>query len=295
MALSHAYGGARQSWFGQGTLSADGETVELYAPNAASATITITGTFSGRITATGANRDDNITEGGRLLFQSGVGHTGRNYIEGDFTDYNKEFRIVAGAEKIIVRASNWVSGTATISIDANQAASTIFVNGPVHDAEQAAVRDFRAFTASTGAQSVIQNNSIAAVLKKTIDSGVNVHLVRRLFSNNRADSGESLEYFAVGNPSAILANVGTGINRRSLGAPSASAFEWGVDTTANLGQLGGFLGTGEILPRGAPYTRDFEVILAPGRGFGVIIQGAGNNVNNAVRVGITLEWYEEAI
>ena len=138
-------------------------------------------------------------------------------------------------------------------------------------------------------------NAIGAALKNPSDSGVNIFLKRRLFSNDRTSSQTALEYLAIGNPTDVLANVGGEFNLRSGGMASAASFEWEVDTLANLGTLGGFLGTGEVLPRGAPYTRNLEVMLEPGNGFGVRITGAGANLSQAARIGITLEWYEEDV
>lgn len=104
-----------------------------------------------------------------------------------------------------------------------------------------------------------------------------------------------LEYFAIGNPTDTLATAVSGINLRLGGPASAAVFQYEVDTVANLGTLGGFLGSGEILPRGVPYTRALDVIFPPATGFGVIIQGAGSNLGQAARIALTLEWYEELV
>lgn len=288
---------ANDSFSNQGTISAVSQTVELDAPGAASGIITIEGDFIGVIELTGGTILGNSVEGGRLLFRSGVGSIGRNIVVSDSAGNKaQEFRFVAGGEKVIARATSWTSGSCDVRIFASKSPNTVFVIGPVKTAEQEATRDARAYSAPTGVQSVQAGNVLAVALKNPSDSNVNMILARRKFSNNRGMTDVNLEYFAIGNPISNLANSGSGLSLRvNSGAVSTAVFEWEVGDAATLGNLGGFLGTGEVLPNGIPYSRDFEVVFPPGTGFGVIIQGAGNNILQAVRVGVILEWYEEAV
>ena len=131
-AREEAVGGTPLTYFKSGTITSIDDQVVLEAPGSGSATVVIKGTFTGTLQAVGSSTEDYATKGGRLLFQSGVGSTGSNKVVGDGTAINKEFRIVSGGRYIIIEPTAWTSGSATVEVYASQAASTIFINGPVN-------------------------------------------------------------------------------------------------------------------------------------------------------------------
>jgi hypothetical protein len=155
-----------------------------------------------------------------------------------------------------------------------------------------ATRSDRAYLASTGPIAVTIGQRLHAILSNPSDSGVNVFLYNRLFGNDIAASGDNLEYVAYGNPTATLANSAAGFNADIGQAGSNSIFSFEAAPSITMG---GFTGTGETLPRGDTYSRDLLAIMRPGVSLGFTIQGDGNNLVQAARLSITLEWYEELV
>jgi hypothetical protein len=280
-----------------GTLAADGDEVVIVAPSAASGIITFSGTFRGRITVTGATAEGAAVEGGRLLFRTGVGSIGRdNVLFTTDVPHEREYRFVAGGDRIIVRASDWVDGTANIKISASRSSSIVFVNGPVHDAEEEATRGGNAYLSGTGVVSVTGTQALFVKLENLSTSSANVFLMRRLFGGNRTANDPVLEYQAYSNPTMILSNVGPEINRRIGDANTAEAiWSW---QAAGIGDItiGGTQGSGGFVPHlGLTEVRDVEVIIPPGESLGLVVTGAGANIGQAARLSISLEWYEEAV
>lgn len=160
--------------------------------------------------------------------------------------------------------------------------------------EESAIRDGRGFTAATGIQSVVSGNVFIATLKNPSPSTRRIILKRRKFGNDLEANSTPLEYIAYGNPTYEPANVGAGLNLKGTTPFSNSEFKWEVRSIVNL-DMGGQLGTGQILPRGLPYERTLDFILGPNSGVGFVIQGQGQNIGQATRISIILEWYEEDI
>lgn len=279
-----------------GTLSALNDIVYLDCPGTSGAVISLSGNFSGIITVTGSSKlyNEATVFGGRLLFKSGVGSLGVNFVEEDGTDGGKEYRIITNGKSIKIQATAYNSGTANITITASINTGVNFINGPVHSAFEQAVRNSRGFLDSTGVTPVQAGNVLACILTNPIDSGVNLFLVNRLFSNNALLTDSNLEYLAYGNPTAVLATQRTGINLKSGGVTSLAIFKYEALPIIDL-VMGGIIGTGEVLPNGQPYSRPVDFVLPPGGSVGFTIDGEGQNLSKAVRMSIVLEWYEESV
>ena len=160
--------------------------------------------------------------------------------------------------------------------------------------EEWSLRAGRSYTASTGPTGVLAGQILAVTLNNPSDSGRDLFLVNRLFSDDSAPADENLEYIAYINPTVTLANSVTPPNLSIGGPASTSEFKYEVDSIANI-TMGGITGTGEILPNGRPYSRPLLATLPPGTGLGITVQGAGQNLNQASRVSVTFEWFEEAV
>lgn len=279
---------------GSGTITANGQSVELVCPNTASALIDVSGDFNGELEVVGRAVEGATALGRRLVFKSGVGSLGRNIIENDGTSVNNEYRITTGGYSVVIRAISWTSGTANISISAGSAPAAIFNNGPVHTAYEEAVRAGRAFTASTGPQAVTSGNVIVVTFANPSNSGVNVFLKNRLFGNDRSAGQTALEYVAYSSPTFVPANTSNGINLRGATPFSDAEFKWEVRDITGL-VMGGIQGTGEVIPRGINYTRPLEAMILPGRSAGYVISGEATNLSQNARISITLEWYEEPV
>ena len=170
--------------------------------------------------------------------------------------------------------------------------------GPAHvislSANEAALRGGKAFLSSTATVEVPGGESLFAILSNPVGSGVDMVLVNRLFSNDRAANDANIEYQAYVNPTAVLpvnrpvANVVIG------GGPSVITLRTAIDTPSNI-TMGGILASGEILPNGSPYSRPLHVIVRPGLSLGFSIDGQGGAaLQSAANVSMTFEWYEVA-
>lgn len=275
-----------------GTIAANGDEVVLYAPNCGSATVTVEGEFEGEILSVGANALGG-PEGGRLLFQSGVGSIGTNVATGYGDEVSREYRILSGGDYIIMRGQNWMSGSVDVRIHAQHSPNIVFVNGPVHDSFEEAQRAGRAYSVGTGVQSVTSTNFLQMRFENPSGSGRRYFITQRLFSNNRASGSTNLELGFFPTYSTPLSGATTvpGNNLRP-GSPASSVdFEWVVDNTS--------LGTpalGQILPvNGNQFKIDVARIVEPGQSFAYQIGGAGGGLNNAARIAAAFIWLEEGL
>lgn len=275
-----------------GTIDGPNQEVTLQCPGAAGAIVTFNGTFTGTLVSVGGTSS---IDGGRFLFKSGVGSVGTNKIEGDGTLLSREYRIIAGGDRYSIKSDGVFTGSVNIEIISSNSTNTVFGNGPFHNSFEEAIRDGRGFLTTTGIQPVSAGNIIACKLFNPSNSGVNIFIKNRLFGNNVAGTAPNLEYVAYSNPTiTTLSNINNGINLKSGSIVSAAEFSWDVDDSANI-TMGGIQGSGEVLPRGESYSRPLDFMMTPGNSVGYTIDGAGNNLTQAARLSIVLEWYEETI
>lgn len=275
-----------------GTISALDQEIVLDIENCSGGILTIDGTFTGILELTGGAVSASTVYGGRVLFKSGVGSTGRNIATGFGDLVQNEIRYVAGGSKIRLKAISWTSGSIAVGITAQAAPTNLFINGPVHTSEEQAVRDARCFSASSGVEDVLAGNVLIVTLQNPVDSGTNIVIKSRRFTNNRSTTDDNLEFIGYANPTYEPTNLGVSVNLFAGGGASQAVFRSEARPLAGL-VVGGSEGLGEILPRGEPDNIDFDFMVPPGGGLGILIQGAGNNIANAVRMSIGLRWYEE--
>jgi hypothetical protein len=277
-----------------GSLSANGDTITIPCEGTASAVVSIKGTFNGKIRAYGSAANSVSTEGGRIAFLSGVGSLGTDTITNTGDTWDSEFRFITGGNKFTLEAVDWVSGTVEIQMSVSNASSVVFINGPVHSAEEEATRSGRAFLSGTGVIPVTGTEAVFVKFENPSNSTHNLFLARRLFSANRTGTDAILEYRAYVNPTMVLSTVGPEINRR-VGSPFAAQAIWSwqaADFTTIT--IGGTEGSGGFIPHlGVPEVRDLEVVIPPGESLGFVVTGQGNNIGQAARISIALEWYEE--
>lgn len=272
-----------------GFLKANGEKFVMDVEGTSSATVRVKGTFTGTLTFLGGVTPSDVV-GARMLMQTGVGSIAVNSLEVD-GPIDREFRVVTGGTTFVVEASNWSSGGVSIEAFATEDPSIVFINGPVQNSDEQAARAGRAFLSSTGGQSVTANQELYIIWENPSDSGKIYILTERLFS---ALSSDEVEYLAYGNPTATLSNSLPAINRY-IGNASTSDAEVSYEV-ADVGDItmGGVTGSGEAIPNdGIPRERKLVAIIPPGQSIGFSIRGAGNNISQASRLFITLQWYEE--
>tara|TARA_R110000796_G_scaffold55653_1_gene129315 strand:- start:65 stop:931 length:867 start_codon:yes stop_codon:yes gene_type:complete len=271
------------------TITTANQEVTLNCAGAAGAIVTVNGTFTGTISSLGGTTS---VDADRLLWLSGVGSKGNSKIVGSGSLLIQEYRIIAGGDRYTLKASADFVGSVAVEIISSNSTNAIFGIGPFHNGKEEAIRDSRSYLAFTGTQAVDAGNILAVKLFNPANSGVNLFVYNRLFGNDLAAADTNLEYIAYSNPTIVLPNTSNGANLRAGEPSSAAVFSYGVDTLANT-IMGGTIGSGEILPRGEVYSRALTFVIPPNFALGFTIKGAGNNLAQAARISIILEFYEE--
>jgi hypothetical protein len=272
-----------------GVINGANQEVTLRCPNAAGAIVTVSGAFTGTISSLGGTTS---VEAPRSLWISAVGSKGNNKIFGSGSLLIQEYRIIAGGDRYTLRSSADFSGSVNIEIISSNSTHAVFGIGPFHTSKEEAIRDSRTYLGFSGTQAVDAGNVLAVKLFNPSTSGVNLFVYNRLFGNDLAAADTNLEYIAYSNPTIVLPNTSNGLNLRAGEPNSTAVFSYGVDTLANT-IMGGTIESGEILPRGEVYSRDLTFVIPPNFALGFTIKGAGNNLVQAARISVILEFYEE--
>ena len=171
----------------------------------------------------------------------------------------------------------------------------IGVFGVTRTDEDEAVREGRAFIASTAVTSIPLGRILVFVFRNPANSGVNVMLTSRRFSSDQSTGDTPIEYLAYVNPTYVPAAASVVASRVVGGPSSVCTFRYTVGTAASI-TMGGIAASGEtIMSGGGATTRDVLVVVPPGTSLGYTVTGAGNNLIQAIRASGTLEWYEEPV
>lgn len=273
------------------SLQADGDALILDCQDTSSAVISVTGTFSGRLTVTGAV-SAHSAEGSRMLYRSGVGQIGRNHDDFD-GEVSAEYRCVTGGERLIVRASDWVSGSANVHVVATNDPSIAFVSGSMSGTAETAGRDGRLFTGGLTPTAATASNVAHIIIENPSDSGKVAFLFNRKFGNDNDPNDENIVYQAYVNPTVDTSswNTSTGANFMIGGAGSGSLLHTFVGAPV---AMGGIQASGEILPNGVPYDRNVLAVIKPGVSLGFTVSGSGGGGNAGI-VSIIFEFYEESV
>ena len=256
-----------------------------------SATISIVGSYTGTLQVQGSAdvAGSGAALSGRLVFKSGVGSLGTNWIVGSGA-ISSEYRILTGGKRLNISALAGYSGSITVRVTATQTASIVFVNGPVHTAEEEAVRTGRGFLVSTGNISVAANNYLNFALVNPAGSGRNIFVTLRKFTQS---TGNVLTYQSRTNPSAI--SGGTSVTptqrRNDVSTASVATFSYQASTSAiSTGTAGA---SGMIPLSGVDESITTLRMLAPGTSLGYSIGGAGGVLTSAATIGVDIVWFEE--
>lgn len=275
-----------------GTISALNGTVELDCPGSASAVIQVNGTFNGILEVTGSGDpvSANGIQGGRLVFKSGVGSIGENLIRNNGEALATEYRIVTGGKSVRVKAISWTSGTVAVQITSSPHPSAIFINGPIHNAFEEAVRAGRAFSAGTGAQE-LSTQTLNMTFQNPADSNVNCFVTLRRFSNDRANTSNMLQAGLVLSFSDITGGtVVTPNNLKTGGTTSVVDFTYKIDSAP----IGTAVLETPLALNGIPTSIDVVRLVQPGEEFAYQIEGLGGG-NNTSTVAFAAVWYEETV
>ena len=210
-----------------GTLANAGDSVTASCPGAASYIIQIVpanGGMTGTISST-----DSATGGGRLLFKTGVGQLDTNVISYSGAASATEYRTVGTGYGQKITLTAVASGSSTVTILGSYQTSTVFLNSPIHTADEAAVRAGRAYSVSTSYQTVAAGQNLSLYLSNPSTNNLRLILSNRILS---CDSASSLSYYGLGSATLnIPGTSATPANRKTGGVASLTSAAYGVATT----------------------------------------------------------------
>jgi hypothetical protein len=276
-----------------GTLAGLGQTVEVPLNGASSGLWVLSSTnFIGTVVAEGCVEATCTTPGGRLLFKSGVGSIGTNAITLAGGVIAREYRVVTGGNRMRLRVTAYTSGTMSAIGFAQATPNLLFVNGPVHTAEEEAVRAGRAYIMSTAMQSVAAGSFLNATISNPTGSGVNVFVTMRMFECNQANGATPAEWTTYANPTTVPATTSAPVNRMLGGGASTTVFRYAVSGTALAG--GTVADSGTVYTGGGPTPNVIMSTLVPGQTGGVVIGGGGGGLAAAQRCKVSYAIYEES-
>lgn len=155
---------------------------------------------------------------------------------------------------------------------------------------QTALEESRAYSVSTNVLSATTGQYIHLSFTNPINSGKNVFLTRREFTNDSKDEILILTF----KPVIEALTGGTVVNGNNLytgEVDSLASIKYLVNTT-NIDSAT----SSSMLPtHGETRIQDTPRILRPGDGFTYQIAGAGGSLTNATKATMQFAWYEEAL
>lgn len=155
---------------------------------------------------------------------------------------------------------------------------------------QTALEESRAYSVSTNVISATTGQYIHVSFTNPANSGKNIFLTRREFTNDSKEDILILTFKPViealtGGTVAVGGNLYTG------GTPSAASVKYLVNTT----NIDSATSTSMLPTHGATRIQDTARILRPGDGFTYQIAGSGGSITNATKATMHFVWYEEAL
>jgi len=276
-----------------GTIASATDTVSLTCMGAPGYEILVTPNATNPLIGT-IQAYDPVSGSPRTLFKATVGTLDTSTAAMTGTTGSAIYRLVSfngGA----IRLPAYTSGSATVTIWASYATSGIFPNNAFHTAEEAALRNGRAFTASTSVQAVPAGSNLSLNLVNPAANSLRMIVTDRIMSCDLATGNTAPQYYGIGNPTANLPTTSATVaNRRTGGATSLVTASYGVATTrpdtspTTANPSGGILPTGGMTFH-VPGMRTIE----PGTSYAHWIGGKSTGFGTAMNCSITIQWIEE--
>ncbi len=280
-----------------GTLSAAGNTLTLECPGSTGANISVNGTWTGDVMVFGSTDAGGTVQGQRIAYKSGIGSSGVSTISGNGSLVQKEIPVLSGGQRVVVKAQPNFVGSVGVTIIATPSPSVIGISGPVHTAEEEAIRNAHGFTFNTGIQTVTAGQYLNVIVKNPTNSGVNLFFRRRYFFTDRVHGDPPLTFAQLTNPVDPGLTFTQGSNLQTT--PTASPAPMSNCTLA-FNVSGTHIDTSPptvnpiqaIIDTQQPFIFDTERMLVPGASLGYYVAGVGT-APNAAQVEFLCNWYEE--
>jgi hypothetical protein len=153
---------------------------------------------------------------------------------------------------------------------------------------QTAIEEQRAYSVSTNILTATAGQYIHVTFTNPANSGKNIFLVKREFTNDSKTDILVLTFKPV-IEALTGGTVMTGGNLYTGGAPSAAYLKYLVNTT----NIDSSTATNMLPINGITRVQDVVRVLRPGDGFTYQIAGAGGSLVNATKATMLFAWYEE--
>jgi hypothetical protein len=280
-----------------GTLSAAGNTLTLNCPGSTTANISVNGTWTGDITVYGSTDAPGVVQGFRIAYKAGIGSSGISTITGNGLLVQKEFPVLTGGQRITVQAQPNFVGSVALTVIATASPSIIGISGPVHTAEEEAIRNAHGFTFTTGIQTISAGNFLNVIIKNPSNSGVNLFFRRRYFYTDRVGSDAPMVFAQLANPvdPGLSFVQGSNLQTGPIAVPtpmSGCTFGFNVSGTHIDTSPPTPTPIQAIIDDSQPFIIDTERMILPGASLGYYIPGVGTS-GNASQVEFLCNWYEE--
>ena len=286
-----------------GTIAAAGQGVTLSCPGAASYTVIVTPTSGSPLIGTLAATDP-LSGAGRLIFKAGVGELDVSSVGMFGSPGQVEYRLVGSADAggLNIAASGYTSGSATVSITATFNPEAVFLNSPVHTSDEAALRNGRAYSTSSGLMAVANGTYESLVLSNPAGNSVRAIITARETSCDVPTGNVAPHWYSLSNPTTNLpTSPATVTNRKTGGVTStlsavyntgSTTFPDTATSTPLASRVAGPVPTGGIV--GGPGT--VMRTLEPGNSTAITIAGEATGFGGATpNCAVTLAWYEEVL
>jgi hypothetical protein len=273
-----------------GTLAGPNDAVSLTCMGFPSYEVLITPNASAPLVGT-IQAYDPVSGSNRALFKAGVGELDVSTAPMTGTTGAVLYRLVSfngGAIKL----AGYTSGSATVTIWGSSATSGTFQNNPVHTTEEGALRNGRAFTASSSVAAVPAGQNLSFVLSNPSSNSLRLIVGTRVVSCDGAAGTAIPKYYGVSNPTVNLpATAATVTNRRTGGAVSASTAVYGVAATRPDTNPTTATPAGGVVPTGGfSYQLPGLTTIEPGTSRGTWI---ANTTGATINCSWLYQWIEE--
>ena len=225
---------------------------------------------------------DSQTGGGRIMFKAGVGQLGVYVLPfAGVAGTTYEYRVVGGGYGVTLTASSYTSGSATVSILGSTSAAIGFVNGSVATNEEVSVQQGRAFSVSSGNQSLANGNYENLLISNPSTSMSRLIMTDRTAYCDSPTGNVAPKWYSISDPTVNLPTGVMSITNRKTGGPASVAtavFNANVTTypdtspvTALTNRVGGVVPTGGGT-NGGPGT--IIRTIEPGHSYAISILGS---------------------
>lgn len=231
----------------------------------------------------------------RRFFRTGVGELDTSTEVLDGTQGSLEYRLSAGDSAAVV-VSKYTSGQVQVTISGSLNTGMVFLNGPIHTSEEAAVRAGRGFGLATQLTAVTANQFYNFALINPAGTGRNIFVQTIQVCQTSGTVLQLSQRLSVGaQTSAITPSAVVPFNRRpdSMMASVLTAAAGASTTAITAGTLSLQI---PLKPSGECTVIPAVDMLTPGQSIGMTVAGVGGGLAGAASsISVFVDDYEEGV